>query len=57
MEFPKLVYSNFNNKVDMFKEDANKLVKDLESLDIVYLDPPYNQHSYSSNYFYAEFDS
>lgn len=51
MEFPKLVYSNFNNKVDVFKEDANKLVKDLESLDVIYLDPPYNQHSYSSNYF------
>jgi adenine-specific DNA-methyltransferase len=39
---------------EVFKEDANKLVlsdriRDAE-IDIVYLDPPYNQHQYGSNY-------
>lgn len=35
----------------VFQEDANKLVKSLPLVDLAYLDPPYNQHPYSSNYF------
>lgn len=35
----------------IFQEDANKLVKHLPHVDLAYLDPPYNQHPYSSNYF------
>ncbi|WP_436404851.1 DNA adenine methylase [Campylobacter jejuni] len=27
------------------------LAKELDFFDVVYLDPPYNQHPYSSNYF------
>src|SRR5205807_8330392 len=30
--------------------DANALVRDLNAMDLVYIDPPYNQHSYFSNY-------
>jgi adenine-specific DNA-methyltransferase len=30
--------------------DANALAEQLEPVDIAYLDPPYNQHSYHSNY-------
>ncbi len=30
--------------------DANALVRVMEPVDIAYLDPPYNQHSYFSNY-------
>jgi len=30
--------------------DANELVRSIEPCDLVYLDPPYNQHSYFSNY-------
>lgn len=30
--------------------DANALAAELEPVDIAYLDPPYNQHSYHSNY-------
>ena len=30
--------------------DANELAPELASFDCVYLDPPYNQHSYFSNY-------
>jgi adenine-specific DNA-methyltransferase len=31
--------------------DANELVGRLPPLDLVYIDPPYNQHPYGSNYF------
>lgn len=34
----------------IFQEDANKLAEELENIDIAYLDPPYNQHQYGSNY-------
>jgi adenine-specific DNA-methyltransferase len=38
--------------VRLYREDANVLVKKpgLGSFDLVYLDPPYNQHQYGSNY-------
>jgi len=33
-------------------KDINKLVKELPNdVDVMYLDPPYNQHPYGSNYF------
>lgn len=31
--------------------DANELVQDVGGFDVAYLDPPYNQHPYGSNYF------
>ena len=34
----------------IFREDANALVKRLPRVEIAYLDPPYNQHQYGSNY-------
>lgn len=35
------------------REDANELIRrpDLGEFDLAYLDPPYNQHPYGSNYF------
>lgn len=47
----KPVFSNYDCQVTLFKEDANILVKHLRNLDITYIDPPYNQHPYGSNYF------
>lgn len=40
------------NKSVVFKEDAVKLSEIIkkEKIDILYLDPPYNQHQYGSNY-------
>ena len=37
----------------VYQEDANVLVKSLgqDDFDLVYIDPPYNQHPYGSNYF------
>lgn len=43
-----------NNKFNKsFNEDANKLVERL-SVDIVYIDPPYNNRQYASNYHLLE---
>ena len=35
----------------MLQEDANAVARRLKGLDLVYVDPPYNQHPYGSNYF------
>lgn len=45
------VLSNFNSKIRIYQKDAIELSKELKNLDLVYLDPPYNQHPYGSNYF------
>jgi adenine-specific DNA-methyltransferase len=51
LEVPRL--STCECKVMIYKKDVNKLIKDgdLPSFDLVYYDPPYNQHPYGSNYF------
>jgi len=47
------IFSDFECKVFVHKQDTNELVKDekLPIFDLVYYDPPYNQHPYGSNYF------
>ncbi len=45
------VLSRFACEVDVRQEDANVLAGQLKGLDLVYIDPPYNQHPYGSNYF------
>ena len=42
-----------DNKVEVKASnlDIEQFCKDLPSTDVVYLDPPYNQHPYGSNYF------
>jgi len=45
------VFSNFSCDFRVEQMDANTLAKDLDCIDMIYLDPPYNQHPYSSNYF------
>ncbi len=47
----KPIFSNYECDVDVLNKDANQLVKDIHGLDVVYMDPPYNQHPYASNYF------
>lgn len=51
IELKKPVLSNFSSNVVLYKEDAVLLSEKLKNLDIAYLDPPYNQHPYGSNYF------
>ncbi|WP_298227155.1 DNA adenine methylase, partial [Gryllotalpicola sp.] len=36
---------------EVYQRDANELVADASDFDLVYIDPPYNQHPYGSNYF------
>lgn len=45
------VLSDFETEYEVYQEDANELAGKLKNLDLVYLDPPYNQHPYGSNYF------
>ncbi|MDR3183048.1 MAG: DNA adenine methylase [Planctomycetaceae bacterium] len=49
LPFP--VFSNFSSGVSVHNTDSNKLIKELPEVDLAYLDPPYNQHPYGSNYF------
>jgi adenine-specific DNA-methyltransferase len=49
LEVPML--SVFECDYQVFQEDANTLIRRLPNVDVVYLDPPYNQHPYGSNYF------
>ena len=51
IELPFPVWSNFNCPVKIFRQDANELVSQIGETDLAYLDPPYNQHPYGSNYF------
>ncbi|GLZ37514.1 DNA adenine methylase [Actinokineospora sp. NBRC 105648] len=45
------VLSNFSCDYAVLQRDANTLPDVLHDLDLAYLDPPYNQHPYGSNYF------
>ena len=46
------VLSNFSSEVQVFREDATTFFDNRNmSYDLVYIDPPYNQHPYGSNYF------
>lgn len=47
------IFSDFECPVYVHKRDINELVHDnsLPDFDLVYYDPPYNQHPYGSNYF------
>lgn len=51
MELKLPLFSNFNTEFEIYQKDANALAKEICGLDLVYLDPPYNQHPYGSNYF------
>jgi len=51
IELSPPVQSNFNVSVSIFREDAMTLAPYLPHVDVAYLDPPYNQHPYGSNYF------
>ncbi len=45
------VMSMLETEHEVYQEDANKLVSNMGEFDLVYIDPPYNQHPYGSNYF------
>jgi adenine-specific DNA-methyltransferase len=45
------VFSSFHSDSLILQGDAAKISKGLPDLDLVYLDPPYNQHPYGANYY------
>ena len=49
LPFP--VFSNFNCDTIICNNDSNEIIKTVPEVDLAYLDPPYNQHPYGSNYF------
>ncbi|MCR5217403.1 DNA adenine methylase [Treponema sp.] len=52
IELPFPVFSSFKSKVKVMQSDANLAAENIsQTLDLVYIDPPYNQHPYGSNYF------
>ena len=51
IQLPFPVFSNFNCDTIICNNDSNEIIKMLPEVDLAYLDPPYNQHPYGSNYF------
>lgn len=49
LELP--VFSNFECEYKVTQMDAARAVKSIQEIDLAYMDPPYNQHPYGSNYF------
>lgn len=49
LELP--VLSNFEGEYRVEQGDANRVARQVKGLDLAYIDPPYNQHPYGSNYF------
>jgi len=51
IELPVPVFSRFDSEVEVICGDTNRVVLNMPEVDLAYLDPPYNQHPYGSNYF------
>ena len=51
IELPFPIFSNFNCETIVYCGDSNEIISDICEVDLAYLDPPYNQHPYGSNYF------
>lgn len=51
VELREPIFSRFSCDTHVLQEDANQLAGRLPPVDLVYMDPPYNQHPYGSNYF------
>ena len=51
IHLPFPVFSNFECSVEIHRGDANCVARRVRNIDAAYIDPPYNQHPYGSNYF------
>jgi len=51
IELPLPIFSNFECETTVYTGDSNEIVKIVPEVDLAYIDPPYNQHPYGSNYF------
>jgi adenine-specific DNA-methyltransferase len=48
---PFPIFSNFECEYEIRRGDTNTIVDSIDNVDLAYIDPPYNQHPYGSNYF------
>lgn len=51
IHLPFPIFSRYSCEVQVHREDTNVLAKQIDEVDLTYIDPPYNQHPYGSNYF------
>ncbi|MCL2800471.1 MAG: DNA adenine methylase [Treponema sp.] len=51
INLPFPIFSNFNCDYKVYNGDSNLIINEAPEADLAYLDPPYNQHPYGSNYF------
>ncbi len=51
IDIPLPIMSRFECEHHALQQDATAAARTLPGLDLAYLDPPYNQHPYGSNYF------
>ena len=48
---PYPIFSETETNFRVYQGDSNQLAKEHSHVDVAYIDPPYNQHPYGSNYF------
>lgn len=51
IKLPLPVLSNYECESTVLNGDSNVIARSLFDIDLAYVDPPYNQHPYGSNYF------
>ncbi|MCL1818780.1 MAG: DNA adenine methylase, partial [Spirochaetaceae bacterium] len=51
ISLPFPVFSSFSCPAQIYREEAARAAEKAPPVDLAYLDPPYNQHPYGSNYF------
>ena len=51
IELEEPVWNREPCEVHVHRQEALDFLKDIPNVDLIYLDPPYNQHPYGSNYF------
>ena len=51
IHLPFPVFSNFECQHYHLQKEATAMAENIPEIDVAYLDPPYNQHPYGSNYF------
>jgi adenine-specific DNA-methyltransferase len=51
IDLPFPVFSRYECDIEVHRADANTIAPRIDDIDIAYVDPPYNQHPYGSNYF------
>ena len=56
IELEEPIWNHEPCEVHVHRQEALDFLKDIPNVDLIYLDPPYNQHPYGSNYFMLKKD-